>query len=230
MQTSYELVSFCSVKVGRPRHFLSHFHCHLPSDRFWSCTSCSKAARSVLFLISATKARAWVKQLVTLGGGGAPRGTHSNPGTPGVKRLQRLASGLLLQAAHGWVAGHGHGHRTQHQRGDGLHSQDIDLGPLRVFLEGQPTHRRVTSSQTPTPPVPPEAHRPQSPRLSDHKASRKGALSASEGQAFPARAVLSASAHHSLYTLVTRNKRDAQCLLFQARSPTGTNLQTGITS
>ena len=57
-------------------------------------------------------------------------------GPPGIKGFQGLVPGLLLQAAHGRVAGHRHGHCTQHQRGDGLHGQDVDLRPLCVFLEG----------------------------------------------------------------------------------------------
>lgn len=79
---------------------------------------------------------------------GGTLGTHGNSGEPGVEGFQRLVPGLLLQAAHGRVAGHRHGHRTQHQGGDGLHGQDVDLRPLCVLLEGKPTCRQVATPTT----------------------------------------------------------------------------------
>ena len=53
---------------------------------------------------------------------------------PGVEGLQALVAGLLLQTADGRVAGGGQGHGAQHQGGDGLDGQHVDLSPLQVLL------------------------------------------------------------------------------------------------
>lgn len=130
-----------------PCHFMSHFHGHCSPSHFWMC-SC-EAICTVFAFNFGNKGKGqgeaagfpWWR-------GGAPHCSHhrwaletlGNSGKPGVESLQGLVPGLLLQAAHSWVAGHGHSHRTQHQGGDGLHGQDIDLSPLCIFLEKEPTY------------------------------------------------------------------------------------------
>lgn len=162
--------------------------------------------------------------------GEAPRRSYhsvpwspGNTGKPGVESFQGLVSGLLLQAAHSWVASHRHSHCAQHQGGDGLYSQDIDLGPLGVFLERHRTCDQVTSSQTSTTTCAPTCTQTQSSWLSEHVTLWEGALSATVGP------VLSAYTHHSHTHWSCETNLMGKCPLFKARSPIGTNLRTGIT-
>lgn len=157
---------------------LGVIHCHWPPSPSWICTSCSKVTCSVLAFNFGNKEKGLGEAAGLPGKREGPwvpttavqeLETHSNSDRPGVESFQGLVPGLLLQAAHGWVASHRHGHRTQHQGGDGLHGQDIDLGPLRVFLQGEPTRYEATSHHV---------YRAHRPWFSGHTALQGGALSA----------------------------------------------------
>lgn len=54
---------------------------------------------------------------------------------PCLQGFEAFVAGLLFQTADGRVPGSGQGHGTQHQAGDGLHCQHVELGTLQVLLQ-----------------------------------------------------------------------------------------------
>lgn len=64
---------------------------------------------------------------------------------PCFQGLEALVTGLLFQTADCRVASSGQGHGTQHQAGDGLYCQHVQLGTLKVLLATRRMNR--TSKQ-----------------------------------------------------------------------------------